>query len=57
MSDPPDDAVWVVSYDHWGQDGITIEAICATEQAARDYVANSVFKSLGFKIERWDITR
>jgi hypothetical protein len=56
VSDPLD-AVWVVSYDHLGESGITIEGIFATEQAAGDYVTGSVFKTLGFKIERWDVTR
>ena len=50
------DVCWVVSYDHWGQDGITIVAVCATEEAARKVVADEVTK-LDYKIERWDVTR
>lgn len=56
MSDPLPAEVWVVSYDHWGQDGITIVAVCATEQSAKDIVAAEVFK-LDYEIERWDVTR
>lgn len=49
-------ACWVVSFDHWGESGSTVIAVCATEEAARKVSAEQVFK-LDYQIERWDITR
>lgn len=48
------DEVWVVSSDYWGQDGITIEGIFATEEAARKHVTEATFK-LDYNVDRWDV--
>lgn len=47
---------WVVSWDHWGESGVTVEGVFATEQAAQDFVANSNYRDVTYDIERWDVT-
>lgn len=50
------DEVWLVTWDHWGADGTSIEGVFATEEAAKSYAAEAIFK-LDYTIERWDVTK